>query len=74
MKPSTCLTIARTRLSSMPGSSSVSARNRTWSFSRARAFVPLRTAEKNGLAMSGTTTPMLPVRPVVSARAARFGE
>jgi hypothetical protein len=36
-------------------------------------WTPFATAAKKGLDMSGTISPMLPVRPVIRPRAARLG-
>ena len=71
--PSTCLAIPRITCASVFGSSSVSTSSSAWSRARARAWAPLMSAGKNGLATSGTTSPTLAVRPVISPRAARLG-
>ena len=47
--------------------------NTAYPAARARACTPLQIDAKYGFSRSGTTRPMLPVRPVISPRAAGLG-
>ena len=71
--PSTSRNIVRAARTSSSGCSPVSTRSTCRSTSRAERSTDLTSDAKWGFVMSGTITAMLPVRPVMSPRAARFG-
>jgi len=73
MAPSTCLARLRTISASTMGSSSVSAMNSQYPDAHALDCAPLQMEPKNGFSRSGTTSPILPVRPVMRPLAARLG-